>query len=53
MNDEHFFAGLVPVALLVEAGEGADGADDGVSRGDDALGLFDEETEGVAGLFGA
>jgi hypothetical protein len=53
MNDEHFFAGLVPVAVLVEAGEGADGADDGVSRGDDALGLLDEEAEGVLGVFDA
>jgi hypothetical protein len=53
MNDEHFFAGLVPVAVLVEAGEGADGSDDGVSGGDDALGLFDEEAEGVAGVFDA
>jgi hypothetical protein len=51
MNDEHFFAGFVPVAALVEAGEGADGSDDGVSGGDDALGLFDEEAEGVAGVF--
>jgi hypothetical protein len=53
VGDYHFFAGLVPAALVVDAGKGADGADDGVGGGDDALGLFDEEAEGVARLCGS
>lgn len=53
MGDDDFFAGFVPVAAVVDAGEGADGADDGVGGRDDALGLFDEEAEGVTGLLGA
>ena len=51
MGDDDFLAGFVPLAVVVDAGEGADGADDGVGCGNDALGLFDEETEGVSGLF--
>jgi len=39
--------------MIVDAGEGADGANDGVGAGHDALGLFDEEAEGVAGLLRA
>jgi hypothetical protein len=53
VGDYYFFAGLVPAALVVDAGKGADGADDGVGGGNDALGLFDEEAEGVAGLLGS
>ncbi|HEV2205794.1 MAG TPA: hypothetical protein VGR36_04610 [Candidatus Acidoferrales bacterium] len=53
MGDYHFFARFVPAAVLVEAGEGADGSDDRVGGGEDALGLFDEIAEGVAGLFGS
>jgi hypothetical protein len=53
VGDHHFFAGLVPAALVVDAGEGADGADDRVGGRDDALGLLDEEAECVAGSFGA
>ena len=52
MRDDDFFAGLVPLALVVDAGEGADGSDEGVGAGDDALGLFDQEAEGVPGLLG-
>ena len=50
VSDDDLFAGLVPVAVIVDAGESADGANDGVGGGDDALGLFDEEAEGVARL---
>jgi hypothetical protein len=53
VGDYYFFAGLVPAALVVDAGKGADGADDRVGGGDDPLSLFDEETEGVAGLLGS
>ena len=53
MGDDDFFAGLVPMAVVVDAGEGADGADDGVGGRDDGLGLFDQEAESVAGLFGS
>lgn len=53
MRDDDFFAGLVPVAVIVDAGEGADGSDEGVGGGNDGLCLLDEEAEGVARLFGA
>lgn len=53
VGDDDFLAGLVPLAVVVDAGEGADGSDDGVGGRDDALGLFDQEAEGVAGLFGS
>lgn len=53
VGDDDLFAGFVPVAAVVDAGEGADGADDGVGGGDDALGLLDEEAEGVSRFFGA
>ena len=52
MCDYDFFAGLVPMAVVVDARESANGADDGVGGGDDGLGLFDQEAEGVTGLFG-
>jgi hypothetical protein len=53
VGDYHLFARLAPVALAVDAGKGADGANDGVGGGDDALGLFDEVAEGVAALLGS
>ena len=53
VSDDDFFAGLVPMAVVVDAREGADGANNRVGGWDDALGLFDEEAEGVAGLLRA
>ncbi|MGH9735596.1 MAG: hypothetical protein ACRD8A_13525 [Candidatus Acidiferrales bacterium] len=53
MGDDDFFARLVPLTVVVDAREGADGADDGVGGGDDGLGLLDQEAEGVAGLLGS
>jgi hypothetical protein len=53
VGDDYLFAGLVPAALVVDAGKGADGSDDRVGGGDDALGLFDEEAQGVARLCGS
>ena len=41
------------MAVVVDAGEGADGANDGVGGGGDVLGFFDEESEGVARPFHA
>lgn len=41
------------MAVVVDAGEGADGSDDGVGGRDDGLSLFDQEAEGVAALFGS
>ena len=46
-------SGLVPMAVVVEATVGADGADDVVGSGRDVCGLFQDEAETVAELIGA
>lgn len=47
VGDEDLFARLVPAAVLVDAAEGADGADDAVGGGSAGFGLLDDVTEGV------
>lgn len=49
MSDQDLFAGLAPAAVLVEASEGADGADDAIGGGANVLSLLDDVAEGVLG----
>lgn len=47
MGDDHFFARLVPTAVFVQAGMGANGADDAIGCCGDRFGLLDDATESV------
>lgn len=53
VDDENFFARLVPTAVLVDAAKGANGADDAVGSRRDAFRLLDHVTEGVVRPGGA
>ncbi len=52
MGDDDAAGGLVPMAFVVEATVGADGANDVVGSGCDVCGLFEDEAEAVAELSG-
>lgn len=52
MGDDDAAGGLVPVAFVVEAGIGADGADNVVCRGCDVSGVLEDQAEAVAELVG-
>jgi len=49
VGDHDVFARLGPASVVVDATQGADGADDAVGRRLDVIGLFDDVTEGVFG----
>lgn len=49
----HVGGRFVPFAAGVDAGVGANGSDDGVSAGVDAVGFFDEKFEGTADVLAA
>lgn len=52
VGDDDAACGLVPVALVVEATVGSDGADDVVGGGSDVCGLLQDEAEAMAELVG-
>ena len=53
MREDVSLGRFYPLALLVEAGAGADGVDDFVGGGDDAFCFFDDEFEGTDGVAAA
>ena len=53
VGDEDFFARFVPAAVLVDAAEGSDGADDAVGGRTAGFSLLDDVAEGVLRSGGA